>query len=466
MNLISYPKFNVAKSSNIVAFLALLYTFFGNKYYNLNSVLGIPKVNNFLDNVISISDIVIIFLAVKFIFDFFIQFIADLKAEIRTNSNSKIFLSYLSKHLIQVNFALIIFLIVFKFLQSPSLQFGLESCHWIVLFEIIYNNFDIKEKNTKSKNTFPLILTLIFALFDHGLISNSLILIIIFFWDKLTSLKAFQSLFIAYILLTFITTVYQVFWGRSLGLLYLGEPVLDLNTLGIARQIIPNNILGFNLQSLFQNLFGTDLILRGYGLTRHSNILGMIGVLGFLFSESVAKSAQNYIYKTLPFATISITILSFSRIAWLLLGIIIMFKYSSNLYPFRKGQVKLEDYILTTPKTTQKSNTLFSKVFLGLLLITTLLISFTKPDYNRILDWTNWINTWNNLNLIQKTFGIGYYPQFIYQNFPQLPPWQWQPVHNIIANYTINYGILGITLLTSLFYLEFQKKFQKIHQKL
>jgi hypothetical protein len=452
----------ISNLSLILGFFALLLTFFGNKYYNFNPFLGLIKVNNFLDNIISPSDIVIVVLIALVLVEFFWGVLKRIKNPAKNtgiamntshNETASQLGPYSNQNIQIIATTILIFFAVLKLGLSPNLSFFFEICRWIILVYLSAKHWN--------SNKILILSLLTFGMFDHGLWSNSLILIIAYFWDRILGNIYYDNLFKTYIGITFLASVFQVIAGKSLGLLYFGEPVLDLNTLGIARQNVP---------AFLSNIINQDLILRAYGLTRHSNILGFIGVLGILFSfnnkkpvimshdntnhttKNILKNMlrtyqsttnqifqKNFLQKNLNkiflLASILITLLSLSRICWIIATVII--------------------YLNITPKI------IIPKVvkILILVLSTTIIgtFSLTKPDHNRILDWNNW---WNAIRILEPNeilFGVGYYPEFLASRFSELPSWQWQPVHNIMASFGVSFGIIGILGVISILIITHQK---------
>ena len=102
-------------------------------------------------------------------------------------------------------------------------------------------------------------------LFDHALLSSAYPVVMLLTFQILRRHKKLRYLH-PIVLLHLLTAAYQTATGHALGLHWLGEKYLDLETNGVAK-----TSLGF-----WQ-------ILRGYGLFAHPIILGIFGLLGLQF---------------------------------------------------------------------------------------------------------------------------------------------------------------------------------------
>jgi hypothetical protein len=390
-----------------------------NKYYNLNTYLAIPKVNNFLDILISSTDIIVIILSFWFfVITFFYNYFQP---------HTKYFVQPTVSHL----FALITLMI--SFLINPSYGLLLTIARIYLLINIIPKL--LHESTQRFRVTLMIGLSLA-LLFDHFLLSSSLPVILLMILS--VKLGLWQKNFVyLYLIVNFAVSLFQIITGHSLGLLYLGEPVINANTLNIARE----------------NFFGTN-ILRGYGLTQHPALLGFVAVFGLLFGmknklankdpneqvntnspslEAVPYSGfkTNFLQKLLP---ITSSILSLSRI---------------SLMTF------LFEWIVNTKKRfniTQKI--LCLGAVLGLFVY-----RFVTSDKYRLLDYQTWTDVSLAMTFKDMFFGLGYYPEFLFNFYEGLDIWQMQPTHNSILGIFTQFGVWGFLGLLGWLYYDLLKPY-------
>jgi hypothetical protein len=296
-----------------------------------------------------------------------------------------------------VSFAILFLPVITKF----SFPFALESARFWLWIDVL-----------------PRILTLnkglviglgVTSLFDHLLFSSSLPLALAFIYSRFYRLKdIFQKLISGgmsgYLGVNLFAAGSQVLTGQDLGLNLLGEPNLNLITTGIAKQ----NFLD-------------QVFLRGYGLTQHPNLLGTAGMMNLFWANN--NSATNKLFpktsrtvrklqKNLSLATI---LLSFSRSSWV-----------SALIYFWQNNKRYRIHIV-----------------FGGILIAGLFVTKISPDQFRLQDLTNYFEAFKKTGLQQQFLGSGYYPEFLQQNLPNNPNWQWQPVHNFWLSLVAQYGLIG-----------------------
>ena len=161
-------------------------------------------------------------------------------------------------------------------------------------------------------------------LFDHTLVSSAYPVVMLLTFQILRRRKNLRFL---YPILTvhLVLAVFQTLSGRALGLHWLGEKYLDLETNGVAK-----------------TTFGSWQMLRGYGLFAHPIILGVFGLLGLQFFP---PSQIRYLAGGMAFVSQSravwLSLLGYVRRRWLLvllpllLGLFVLRLPTSDSYRFQ-----------------------------------------------------------------------------------------------------------------------------------
>jgi hypothetical protein len=231
---------------------------------------------------------------------------------------------------------------------------------------------------------------------------------------------------------------WQVVTGSSLGLSILGEPLVSLQTTIAAKQPIGDYYL---------------VLLRGYGLMQHPNVLGFLGVMGLWLSLARSNSTTHCFSKLqfyLRIVSILIIILSFSRLAWLG-GLFILL-----------GKL-VETKITATTNQLTIVIEFFKKTWLWLLGLAGLMamVFFSRLAYAHSTDWIRlqeyvyfW-STYSQLPWSQKLFGIGLgqYPFYFRSYHSWLLAETYQPMHNLLASLFLELGIVFSGLLLVYLYL-------------
>jgi hypothetical protein len=273
-----------------------------------------------------------------------------------------------------------------------------------------------------------IVLGLIFTiplLFDHFLLSETtgvfiiLYLSIIGYFIKKQGYLARPLIYgiLGFLALNLLVMLIQVTAGRSLGLTLLGEAALNIqNQKGLATDFISDN-----------------QFLRGYGLFSHPNIAGFVGsisLLYFIFSDFISSRLRQ-VGMSLG---VVIILLSFSRIAWLS-GLVILW------------------YILTLSKVSQKIMNLVI-AFAGVLVSFLFVFRYKLSDVYRYVDIQKFLDAYGQTTIIQKFFGVGLgaYPFYLRNQFPNLQSWQFEPVHNSMLLVFIEFGWLSILIMATLIY--------------
>ena len=430
----SFREFSKFFKINDLTTWLVIFAICTNKYYNLNLHLGNSKINNFVDILISSSDLVIILLIIKLCYVKSKSFSPS-----KPNQNKIKYKHYF--------IFLAVILLITPILINPSYGILMQSCRLFLLIQILLSIFKIKIKNSYLYWA-TLSLVIFSTLFDHYLLSSSLpvLLLFILYKNLSTNLGNLQKKIIySYIFLNFITAIWQVVMGYSLGFVYAGEPTINNQMLNIARE----------------NLFGQN-ILRGHGMTQHAGILGFVGSWSVIFALSQDRNNKLENYSTLEESPqsngglgiiigISLSLLSLSRIAWLGLFIPLL---------------AFVTFDLNKIKTSIKKYFWLSLVILGsfLSILGLFVYRFGHSDKYRILDYQNFGVVVNNLKIENWLFGVGYYPRFLWQNLnvfanPTLHQnWEFQPVHNTFLDILVQWGILGCLGWIGLIYFEVAKK--------
>lgn len=413
-------------TKNTIIWIITLSIFF-NKYYNFNPFLNYPKINNFLDLIISPADIIVgvlsfWFFILTFFYDYF-------------NPHTKYFVKPTVSHL----FVLITLLLTF--LVHPSYGILMIIARIFLLINIIPKL--LHESNFQLRITLMVGLSLSLV-FDHFVLSSSLPVLLLFILS-LTLNNWQKKLVWIYLILNLVIAAYQIVKGQSLGLLYMGEPVINANSLNIARETI----------------FGTN-ILRGYGLTQHPALLGFVAVFGLIFiyknhhnshpegSErshaSIEKTSNvNVISQTIQQNTPSASLPTLRRV--ILPSIPILTSLLSL------SRISILTFIFSwIINTKNKLNTYPKIILLGGILGLFLYRFFTSDKY-RILDLQTWFGITINMNVVDVFLGIGYYPEFLYKYYEGLSIWQLQPTHNSVLGIFTQFGEWGsMGLLGWLYY--------------
>jgi hypothetical protein len=319
---------------------------------------------------------------------------------------------------------------------------------WLVVFRLI-----------SSRVRFGLVgLVFWYGLFDHLLLSSSAPLTILSLclelgeqpgllklnlYSKSAELATVSSKFLYFLLTTWLglnlaTALWQVSFGQSLGLHWLGEPVLNLGLYNVAKQN-----------------FGGQLILRGYGLTQHPNILGFLGVVWLVVNLYLKKIQFDPISTIQPSKLVNwlgvvvglgLIVVSLSRLAWIAGGVLFIWQ-STSIYQKILTKFHLSSF--------------YSKIWLGglvgvlILVWLALMWSRTGADVYRLNDLRTWWKVYSEMSEIQRFFGLGLgqYPFYLFHHFGCWQTWRYEPTHNLGLGLL---GELGILVWVGWLGLEFQ----------
>ena len=313
--------------SKILLFFGIFYT----KHFDLGyHFLGLERSSEFLGLLFRFADLALLITISSF---FLITFSTAIKKIVNGIKNYFIFTAkedrstHSTRQLSLPSFKRTngIFLAIFTlslslywFYQNPNTLFSFKTGFLTLIAFVISTTLCLKY------NPKWLLVLIPYFCFDHILLSSTvaasifLTLGLLVKWSHATQTTSmtgkiqFQKYFPLLLFIIGFTNLalalYQVKSGHSLGLFWLGEPNLNIsNTNGIAKQILP---------------FSNQVLLRGYGLMPHPNILGFLGVSGILFNaynqnmKSVFQSNKDIFFKNINLVlSFFIIAVSMSRMA-------------------------------------------------------------------------------------------------------------------------------------------------------
>jgi hypothetical protein len=280
----------------------------------------------------------------------------------------------------------------------------------------------------------------IIALFDHYLISEPLFTTILFVSYLFVSTPKsdyvwYESVFRGGISgwygLNLVTSIYQITTGTSLGLRYIGETFQDVTMVGFAKQIIP---------------FSEHVLLRPAGLTLHPNHMAGISLLGIFFAtQKYFASALGWGRYVVLIASSITFVLAMSRAAYLAFGVGVVVFVVVSLYE--------SDSWFTLIK--QKSYTLLACIGFLVAGFGVFFLSITRLDTSDVYrgrDISTYIQVVSELSLQDVIFGLGLgrYPIYLFER-GGLNSWEYLPVHSLPLYLIISIGVVpGALLIVSL----------------
>ena len=238
--------------------------------------------------------------------------------------------------------------------------------------------------------------------------------------------------------LNLFVATWQVITGTNLGWSILGEPKVSSHTTISAKQPIGDYYL---------------VLLRGYGLMQHPNVLGFLGIMGFWLSwvnNQVTSERQQKLFIYLRIVGSLLVGLSFSRLAWFSWLVIIVAKLI-------QGKIEQENNLAKTILPFLKKYWLIWVGIIGFMG----LVFFSRIAYSHSTDWVRlreyiyfW-STYSQLPWSQKLFGIGLgqYPFYFRSYHSWLTAETYQPMHNLFASLFVELGIVFSSLLFVYLYL-------------
>ncbi|MCX6734032.1 MAG: O-antigen ligase family protein [Candidatus Peregrinibacteria bacterium] len=212
----------------------------------------------------------------------------------------------------------------------------------------------------------------------------------------------------------------QYLYGASLGLSFLGEPLLHVGDPGVATV----------------SLFGRT-VLRGYGTFLHPNIFAAYALFGIFLSLLYRKTRPLFFSFAVFFLTLGV-ILSFSRMAFMALIVLFFFSYSHVQLRLSARKIGL--------------------FFLGVLGVVAVCfisgLSYVFMERFQFTDLTSlqfrYANFVDGIKLfLHMPFGTGLgRSTALMQSISPLKyaPWQYQPAHNLLLVVSDELGVLGLIL--------------------
>jgi hypothetical protein len=376
------PKITLTNFQIILGLLALSL----NKSINLGVRFGFPKVNDYIDLVVSTTDIAGLIIAFS------------------------IFFRYKTKRQLTSIVALIYLTIPLFFMENLRVvnfyHFSLGYTRLFLWVYILCKIYKDKKILLKKQKISLFVVLIIFGLFDHLLLSSSLPVILVFIIFSILEKKPhfFKNWLLVILGINLVVACLQIILGNSIGLHIFGEPYLSVEASGVAKQNILNNI-----------------VLRGYGLTNHPNILAFVGSISLWVGFVIRNKKLLLTWLVISFLLV---IISFSRSA-LLAGVFILLInfYKNSRFRFRFFHPSI-----------------FLLIIIFIFLLTT---RVANSDIYRYEDFSRFIYTYMQLPLNQKFFGIGLGQySFLLQSKYHLGLWQYQPVHNIGLQVVAESGLL------------------------
>ncbi len=260
--------------------------------------------------------------------------------------------------------------------------------------------------------------------------------VIFYFYIKNYALQKFDrlGLLLALIcggLFQSVIAIVQFFRQEDLGLRLLGESVLNLDTRGIASFISSSG----------------EKIIRSYGTAPHPNVLAgylLLAIFAFYavyagfhkkFASSVVHIPASMIYGLILFGFF----FTFSRAIIGIWGVLFIIG-TALIFKYKKEHLKaLQELLIMTA--------IFSFIFLA--------VYWPAVSSRLTLNANDEALTmrvfYNNESLRSGTniFGVGTgnFVNWLIEKNPNLPPWLYQPVHNIYLLVYSETGILGIGAL-------------------
>lgn len=234
---------------------------------------------------------------------------------------------------------------------------------------------------------------------------------------RILDFKRVFGIFVGVMFLQSILALLQYYAQGSIGLYFLGEPVLDASAKGVASVD-----------------FGDEKVIRPYGTFPHPNVLGMYAVFAFWFLVYLSNRIKDkLVLVSLGFLFLSVLVLSFSRSAWL------AFCLSGFVYVLFRGGKSYLKYIVC---------------FAGLFLLAIYASGVGETFLYRFGILSDGVAFFERLRLmdvsikmlLDNPFGVGFGNfTIVMQDYDHLKlfPWNYQPVHNIFLLSFAETGWIG-----------------------
>jgi len=227
---------------------------------------------------------------------------------------------------------------------------------------------------------------------------------------------------------------YQILWGHSLGLYFLGESKLELSgIIGIAKQALSNS---------------DQILLRGYGLMPHPNILGFLGVFGvivglefkqfFLKLKKIKQFYTQIVTNILIISSFVLGLISMSRMAIISLLILIII-YVAPIKLIAK---------------------IWCNTILYLVILSSCVAIYTFVSFDFKADSDNYrLEQYQTMyKLIEQEpqvlffgTGTGQYSQHLKKANITTESWENEPFYHPIGNIVLELGLVGVGLIAFLY---------------
>ncbi len=270
---------------------------------------------------------------------------------------------------------------------------------------------------------------------------------VIFFLQRSQKLKFFfYQVLIGLGIVESLIAVGQFFKRASLGFYFLGESHLETNVVGLPRIII-----------------GGEKWLRAFGTLPHPNVLGGFLLLtlvatGFLYFYDQRPKKNFYFW--LIFTQLVGLALTFSRSAWLGLGVILVFEAFKNGTFFQKLN------------KTNNFSKIFKTVILSAMLFFGLLLAIRQSSIESVFlgrDESSRLRfelakaalkRFSSAPILGRGWMTGTIELPAFSNY-SFYLWEYQPVHNIFLLVLADLGLIGL-LVFLIFLWQVGQKWQKI----
>jgi len=235
---------------------------------------------------------------------------------------------------------------------------------------------------------------------------------------KFLSLEKISHIFVWAMIVQTVFAGLQYLHGASLGLSFLGEPLLHVGEPGVATV----------------SVFGRT-VLRGYGTFLHPNIFAAYAIFGIFLSFLYRKTRPIFFSFAVFFLTIGV-ILSFSRVAFV--ALIILFLFSHSPVRFRLSAHKIGLFFLG----------ISGVVAVGCLsgLFSVLVERFQFTDLASLqFRYANFVDGIKLFLHAPFGTGLGGSTAAMQSISPlKYAPWQYQPVHNLLLVVSNELGVFGL----------------------
>ncbi len=301
------------------------------------------------------------------------------------------------------------FYLIMKLIDSDVRQFTLFD-YFLFLFFFLIFFFSFFAGDMRAALWFSFdFLMLIFA---YLVLSSGLI-----------DFKFFAKVFLIFLSFAFLIAFYQLVFQQSLGLHFIGEPLLSSDLKGVARY-----------PYVFSHLF------KPYAAFAHPNVFGaFIFVACFLLMLLKPLHAKIWNYLSLIICVL-MSILVFSRLALVVIFVFFLVYFLFAFFENRHWWSQLSKYGVII---------FYFALIVGLNSLMILDVSTSSVERLNLLDIA-WKMFWDN-SLLGVGGGNFTLEMSHYFSF-ELAPWLYQPVHNVFFLVAAEFGVLVLALFFGLFF--------------